>query len=221
MENAGAEDFREAGETEHRGIGTPATRAGIIEKLVKGSFAERRGRLLIPTPHGMELIKVLPETLKSARLTAEWEAALKEVERGKQSPENFLAGITRMVQELVESYRDTETTAQGVLSAPTKEAIGNCPRCGKSVYEGKKGFYCSGYRETPPCSFALWKENPYFKSKRKELTKAVAVALLRDGKVRMKGLYSEKKGILYDAAIVMEDTGDRYVNFKLEFEGKK
>lgn len=221
MENAGAEDFREAGETEHRGIGTPATRAGIIEKLVKGSFAERRGRQLIPTTQGMGLIKVLPETLKSARLTAEWEAALKEVERGKQSPENFLAGITRMVQELVESYRNTETTVQGVLSAPAKEAIGNCPRCGKAVYEGKKSFYCSGYRETPPCGFALWKENPYFKSKRKELTKAVAAALLRDGKVRMKGLYSEKKGILYDAAIVMEDTGDRYVNFKLEFEGKK
>ncbi len=221
MENAGVEDFREAGETEHRGIGTPATRAGIIEKLVKGSFAERRGRQLIPTAQGMELVRVLPDTLKSARLTAEWETALKEVEKGQRSSEEFLEGITRMVQELVESYRDTEATAQGALSAPAKEAIGKCPRCGKPVYEGKKNFYCSGYWETPLCSFALWKENPYFKSKRKELTKAVAAALLKDGKVKMKGLYSEKKGILYDATIVMEDTGDRYVNFKLEFEGKK
>lgn len=221
MENAGAEDFREAGETEHRGIGTPATRAGILEKLVKGSFAERKGRQLFPTTQGMELIRVLPDTLKSARLTAEWETALKEVEKGQRSPEDFLEGITRMVRELAESYRDAGTREAVALSAPAKEAIGKCPRCGKPVYEGKKSFYCSGYKETPPCSFALWKEAPYFKSKRKELTKAVAVALLKDGKVRMKGLYSEKKGILYDAAIVMEDTGGRYVNFKLEFDGKK
>ena len=220
MENAGAEDFREAGETERRGIGTPATRAGIIEKLVKGGFAERRGRQLVPTPQGMELIKVLPDTIKSAKLTAEWEAALKEVEKGKRSPEDFLEGITRMVQELAGLYRDAGTREAAALSAPAKESIGKCPRCGKPVYEGKKSFYCSGYRETPPCSFALWKENPYFKSKRKELTKAVAAALLKDGRVRMTGLYSEKKGILYDATIVMEDTGEKFVNFKLEFPAK-
>ena len=96
-----------------------------------------------------------------------------------------------------------------------------CPRCGKPVYEGKKSFYCSGYRDDPPCSFSLWKENPYFKSKRKELTKQVAAALLKDGRVKMTGLYSEKKGGTYDATIVMEDTGDRYVNFRLEFPPKK
>ena len=221
MENAGAEDFQEAGETERKGIGTPATRAGIIEKLVKGGFAERRGRQLVPTTQGMELIKVLPDTIKSARLTAEWEAALKEVERGKQSPETFLEEINRMVRGMVAQCRDAGVPTAAALSAPEKEAIGKCPRCGKPVYEGKKSFYCSGYRDEPPCGFALWKENPYFKSKRKELTKAVAVSLLKDGRVEMKGLYSEKKGILYDGIIVMEDTGGRYVNFRLEFDGKK
>ncbi len=221
MENAGAGDFREAGETGRKGIGTPATRAGIIEKLVKGGFAERRGRQLTPTAQGMELIRVLPDTIKSAKLTAEWEAALKEVERGKLPPEEFLAGITRMVRDMVGDCRKAGARTTAALSAPAKEAVGKCPRCGKPVYEGKKGFYCSGYRDEPPCGFALWKENPYFKSKRKELTKAVAAALLKDGRVGMKGLYSEKKGILYDGTIVMEDTGGRYVNFRLEFEGKK
>lgn len=226
MENAGTEDVKEAGETERKGIGTPATRAGIIEKLVKGGFAERRGRQLVPTTQGMELIKVLPDTIRSAKLTAEWEAALKEVERGKQSPEEFLGEISQMVREMVAEYRDagiqgTAARSATALSAPAKEIIGKCPRCGKPVYEGKKSFYCSGYRDEPPCGFVLWKENPYFKSKRKELTKTVAASLLTDGRVEMKGLYSEKKGILYDATIVMEDTGGRYVNFKLAFDGKK
>lgn len=221
MENAGEEDFKEAGEAERKGIGTPATRAGIIEKLVKGGFAERRGRQLIPTLQGMELIKVLPDTIKSAKLTAEWEAALKEVERGERAPEKFLEEIAGMVRGMVEDCRKAGAQTASALSAPVKEVIGKCPRCGKPVYEGKKGFYCSGYQDAPPCSFALWKENLYFKSKRKELTKAVAAALLKDGRVKMKGLYSEKKNILYDATIVMEDTSGKYVNFKLEFEGKK
>lgn len=221
MENAGAEDFKEAGETERKGIGTPATRAGIIEKLVKGGFAERRGRQLVPTPQGMELIKVLPDTIKSAKLTAEWETALKEVEHGERAPEKFLEGIAGMVRGMVEDCRKAGVQKVSALSAPVKEVIGKCPRCGKPVYEGKKGFYCSGYQDAPPCGFTLWRENPYFKSKRKELTKAVAAALLKDGRVKMKGLYSEKKNILYDATIVMEDTGGKYVNFKLEFEGKK
>lgn len=221
MENAGAEDFKEAGETERKGIGTPATRAGIIEKLVKGGFAERRGRQLVPTPQGMELVKVLPDTIKSAKLTAEWEAALKEVEHGERAPEKFLEEIAGMVRGMVEDCRKAGVQKASALSAPVKEVIGKCPRCGKPVYEGKKGFYCSGYQDTPSCGFTLWQENPYFKSKRKELTKTVAAVLLKDGRVKMKGLYSEKKNILYDATIVMEDTGGKYVNFKLEFEGKK
>ena len=221
MENAGAEDFAQIEDAERKGLGTPATRAGVIEKLVKGGFAERKKKLLIPTARGMELIKVLPEGIKSAGLTAEWEAALKEVERGERSPEDFMEGIAGMVRGLVESYGDTAAGTGSVLSVSGREAAGKCPRCGKPVYEGKKSFYCSGYKDAIPCGFALWKENPYFKSKRKELTRKIAAALLKDGKVKMTGLYSEKKGILYDATIVMEDTGGKYVNFRLEFDHKK
>lgn len=221
MENAGAEEFAQIEDAERRGLGTPATRAGVIEKLVKGGFVERKKKLLVPTKRGMELIKVLPDSVKSARLTAEWEAALKEVERGERSPEDFMEGITDMVRSLVESYGDAPAGTGNVLSASGRETVGRCPRCGKPVYEGKKSFYCSAYKDAVPCGFALWKENPYFKSKRKELTKKVAAALLKDGKVKMTGLYSEKKGILYDATIVMEDTGGKYVNFRLEFDKKK
>lgn len=220
MENAGAEEFAQIEDAERRGLGTPATRAGVIEKLVKGGFVERKKKLLVPTERGMELIKVLPDSVKSASLTAEWEAALKEVERGECSPEDFMEGITGMVRSLVESYGDAPITGNA-LSASGREAVGKCPRCGKPVYEGRKSFFCSAYKDAVPCGFALWKENPYFKSKRKELTKKVAAALLKNGKVKMTGLYSEKKGIMYDATIVMEDTGGKYVNFRLEFDKKK
>lgn len=221
MEKAGAEEFAQIEDVERKGLGTPATRAGVIEKLVKGGFVERKKKLLVPTQRGMELIGVLPEAVKSAKLTAEWEAALKEVEQGRRTPEDFMEGITRMVCELVGSYKDVAVDTGSALSVSGKEAVGICPRCGRPVYEGKKSFYCSGYKASPPCGFALWKENPYFKSKRKELTKKTAAALLKKGKVKMTGLYSEKKGIFYDATIVMEDTGEKYVNFKLEFDHKK
>ena len=219
MENAGAEEFARIEDVERKGLGTPATRAGIIEKLVKSGFVERKKKLLIPTARGMELIQALPETVKSVQLTAEWETALKEVEHGERSPEDFMDGITQMVRGLVETYKSAP--AGTALSNSQRETIGSCPRCGRPVYEGKKSFYCSGYKDNPSCGFALWKENPYFKSKRKELTKKIAAALLKKGRVKMTGLYSEKKGIFYDATILMEDTGGKYVNFKLEFDHKK
>lgn len=221
MENAGAEDFAGIEDVERKGLGTPATRAGVIEKLVKGGFADRKNKQLVPTERGMELIKALPDSVKSAKLTAEWEAALKEVERGRRSPEDFMDGIARMVSGLVKNYEGVSIGADAALSQSAKEAVGKCPRCGKPVYEGKKSFYCSAYKDNPPCGFTLWKDNKYFQSKRKELTKKVAAALLKTGKVKMSGLFSEKKGILYDATIVMEDTGGKYVNFKLEFDKKK
>lgn len=221
MENAGAEDFAQIGDVERKGLGTPATRAGVIEKLVKGGYAERKNKQLIPTQRGMELIKALPDSVKSAKLTAEWETALKEVEQGKRSPEDFMDGIIEMVSGLVKSYEGVAIGTDAALSQSAKEIVGQCPRCGKPVYEGKKSFYCSGYKDNPPCGFALWKDNKYFQSKRKELTKRVATALLKSGKVRMTGLFSEKKGILYDATIVLDDTGGKYVNFKLEFDQRK
>lgn len=221
MENAGAEDFAEIDDLERKGLGTPATRAGVIEKLVKGSFIERKGKQLIPTDKGTELIKVLPDSVKSAKLTAEWEAALKQVEHGALSPDDFMSGIVKMTADLVKSYKGVNVGADTALSNSGRETIGKCPRCGRDVVEGKKSFYCEGYRANPPCGFVLWKENKYFQSKRKELTKKIAASLLKTGRVKMTGLFSEKKGILYDATIVLDDTGGKYVNFKLEFDQKK
>lgn len=221
MENAGAEDFAEIEDLERKGLGTPATRAGVIEKLVKGGFMERKDKQLIPTAKGMELIKVMPDMIKSAKLTAEWETALKQVEHEECSPADFMGGIIALTADLVRTYDGVSVGTGSALSSTGKAVIGKCPRCGKDVLEGKKSFYCAGYNGNPPCGFVLWKQNKYFESKRKELTKKVAAALLKDGRVHMTGLFSEKKGILYDAFILLDDTGGQYVNFKLEFDQKK
>lgn len=221
MQNAGTKEFAQIEDVERMGLGTPATRAGVIEKLIKGEFVERKNKFLLPTKRGMELIKVLPDTIKSVKLTTGWEAALKEIECGKRMPKDFLDEIIDMVCELTKSYENVNIGTKSPLSSSDKEVIGICPRCGKEVYEGKKSFYCSGYKGTPSCGFALWKDNLYFKSKRKELTKKIVATLLKNGKIQMTGLYSEKKDILYDATIVMVDTGEKYVNFKLEFDQKK
>jgi len=141
------------------------------------------------------------------------------VERGELSPEDFMAGISAMLTELIKGYQGV-TVASAALSASGRTVIGICPRCGKNVVEGKKSFFCEGWNATPPCGFALWKNDRFFTGKRKELTRKVAAALLKNGRVTMTGLFSEKKGILYDATVVMEDTGEKFVRFKLEFGPK-
>ena len=141
------------------------------------------------------------------------------VERGELSPEDFMAGISAMLTELIKGYQGV-TVASAALSASRRTVIGICPRCGKNVVEGKKSFFCEGWNATPPCGFALWKNDRFFTGKRKELTRKVAAALLKNGRVTMTGLFSEKKGVLYDATVLMEDTGEKFVRFKLEFGPK-
>ena len=217
MEHASAEDFAKLEDVERKGLGTPATRAGVIEKLVRSGFVERKKKQLLPTEKGTELVRVMPDALKSARLTAEWEERLGAVERGELSPDDFMAGISAMLTELVKGYQGV-TVASAALSASGRTVIGICPRCGKNVVEGKKSFFCEGWNATPACGFALWKNDRFFTGKRKELTRKVAAALLKNGRVPMTGLFSEKKGVLYDATVVMEDTGEKFVRFKLEFD---
>lgn len=217
MERAGAEDFAELEDVERKGLGTPATRAGIIEKLVRIGFVERNKKQLIPTESGLALSQAMPDQLKSARLTAEWEERLGAVERGELAPEEFLNGITKMLTELIEKYRTTNVSSP-VLSQSKRAVTGVCPRCGKNVVEGKKSFFCESYYDASPCGFALWKNDLFFTGKRKELTRSVAAALLEKGRVHMTGLYSEKKGVSYDATVVLDDTGGKYVRFKLEFD---
>ena len=218
MENAGAEDMPE--DAERKGLGTPATRAATLEKLVSAGFVERKKKQLIPTKKGRNLIAVLPDNIKSPILTAEWESMLKQVEHGELSATSFMDQIADMSRTLVkehtapeERFADLFPSSKGTVH----EAVGVCPRCGAPVYEGKKGFFCDN-RE---CSFALWKDNRFFSSKKKSITKSVAAALLKEGRISMSGLYSEKTGKTYDAEVILDDTGGKYVNFKLEFPVKK
>lgn len=210
MEHAGTEDMPD--DVERKGLGTPATRASIIEKLVSSGFVERKGKNLIPTRNGINLVTVLPEVLTSPQLTADWENKLSLVAKGKLSPETFMEGIESMAKELIARYSHISEDKQK-LFAPQKESVGICPRCGQPVFEGKKNFYC-GDRG---CGFVLWKNDRFWTSRRKELTKKMAANLLSKGKTKVKGLYSEKKDTTYDAVIVMEDTGGKYINFKTEF----
>ena len=217
MENAGAEETPD--DAERKGLGTPATRAGIIEKLVKTGQIERKkgkkGCVLLPTQKGVSLITVLPEELQSPLLTAEWEQKLKQIEKGELEPTLFLQEITEMVRGLVQSCHPVPESS--VLFAEETKSIGVCPRCGSMVVERSKGFLCSNRT----CRFALWRQNPFFAAKKKELTAAIASALLKEGRAFVKGLYSPKTGKTYDAAIVLNDSGGQFVNFKLEFPQKR
>lgn len=218
METAGAEDMPE--DAERKGLGTPATRAATLEKLVSAGFVQRKKKQLIPTEKGRNLIAVLPDNIKSPILTAEWESMLKQVEHGELSATSFMDQIADMSRTLVKEHTAPEERFADLFPSSREtahEAVGVCPRCGAPVYEGKKGFFCDN-RE---CSFALWKDNRFFSSKKKSITKSVAAALLKEGRISMSGLYSEKTGKTYDAEVIMDDTGGKYVNFKLEFPVKK
>ena len=214
MENAGKEDIPE--DVERRGLGTPATRAAVLEKLVAAGFVERKGKSLIPTKAGINLVTVLPDTLTFPMLTAEWEQKLTAIARGEGDPAAFMAGISEMTRELVKTYSHISEEGHK-LFAPERETVGLCPRCGKPVYEGKKNFYCSDRS----CRFVLWKDDRFWTSRKKELTRKMAADLLKKGRISVRGMWSEKKGAAYDAVVVLDDTGEKYVRFKLEFPKRK
>ncbi|MGL4790390.1 MAG: DNA topoisomerase 3 [Anaerotignaceae bacterium] len=200
---------------QRKGIGTPATRASILEKLIKSGFIERKGdkktKYLIPTDKGSALITILPESIQSPLTTAQWEEKLKAIELGELSAKEFLRDIVNMLQSLVSTY---EVVKGSENLFPTKnKVIGKCPRCNSNVGENKKGFCC----ENRDCGFALWKENKFFTTKKKILTEKIAKELLSTGKTKLIGCYSEKTGKTYNATVFLDDKGDKYVNFKMEF----
>lgn len=211
METAGNAEFDD--DTEKKGLGTPATRAGIIEKLVNGGFVERKGKSLVPTKDGNNLVCVLPEQITSPSMTAEWENTLMQIERGNADADKFLSGIVGMTSELVKAYPFL-SEAEANRFDTGRESIGNCPRCGSPVYVGKGNYYCSNKE----CSFCIWEDNKFFTSKKKKLTKKIAAELLDKGWCRVTGLYTPKRPQLYDAVIRLDDTGGKYVSFKMEFE---
>jgi len=208
MENAGAEDT--ADDAERKGLGTPATRAAVIEKLVNGGFVTRKGRQLIPTADGENLIKLLPDTLKSPALTAEWENALTQIAKGQAQPDNFMRGIEEMARVLITDNTEPDEALKSYFNQ--RESIGVCPRCGGNVLESKKNFHC----ENRDCQFVMWKSDRFFTSRKKELTKQVAAELLKNGKAAVKGMYSEKKDKTFDTVILLADTGGKYVNYRFE-----
>jgi DNA topoisomerase-3 len=229
MENAGQRDAGlNIGSAEDDGcgrfgLGTPATRAATIEKLIKSGVVERQKKNLIPTQKGINLIAVLPDSVKSPLLTANWEQKLRLVERGELSEDTFMDGITDMTRKLVadhaapiEEYKDLFAAASDNRCVTKRDTpqIGVCPRCGSGVAERQKGFFCSNRN----CSFALWKDNRFFEAKKKKLTKTVAAALLNEGRVFFSDLYSERMGKTYAASVVLEDI-DGKVKFKVIFDG--
>ena len=218
METAGNDDAPD--DAERRGLGTPATRTAIIEKLIKSGFVIRKGKQLLPTDKGVALISILPDTLTSAQLTAQWEHKLKQIERGELSASDFMDSIAAFITSIV--AENTAPMPEYISLFPesnkqTAEALGLCPRCGSPVREGAKGFFC----DSRTCGFKIWRDSRFWTAKKKPLTAAIVAALLKDGRAPVKGLYSEKAGKKYDATIILDDSGDKFVNFKMEFGDKK
>ena len=212
METASADSMPEG--VERQGIGTPATRAATIEKLVQKGFLERRGnkktKVLIPTDKGKALITVMPEQIQSADMTADWEAKLLQIERGEMEPSEFMTEINTMITELV---KNTEMK-KGANALMKSKIIGVCPNCGANVVEREKGWFC----ENRECRFVLWKDNAFFKRLGKHLDAHVADKLLRDGRVRLKDCKSAK-GKTYNATVLLSCEADGRSKFSLEFEG--
>ena len=218
MERAGAEETPD--EAERKGLGTPATRAGIIEKLVRIGFLERKGdkktKYLIPTHKGITLITVMPEVIQSPGMTAEWEQKLIEVEKKNYDAEEFMSEIKDMLTELIQTYEIVKDAE--ILMHPVYDPVGKCPACGSEVVEKQKGFFCSN-RE---CKFALWKDNRFMDSLGKKMTKQIAESLLRDGRASLKKCRSAKTGKNYDTTLVLSTTENGQAEFSLNFEsGKK
>ena len=214
MERAGNEETDP--DAERRGLGTPATRAAIIEKLVNGGFVERKGKQLIPTKNGGSLVDVLPDALTSPKLTAEWENSLTQIAKGAADPEGFMQDIEAMARELVKNYPSANDTDRARFKEE-KPVIGKCPRCGGDVYEGGKNYYCSN----KDCSFSMWKNDRFFEERKVAFSAKIAAALLKSGKSNVKKLYSPKTGKTYDGIIVLADTGGKYVNYRVELPKKK
>ena len=214
MESAGAEEMPE--DVERRGIGTPATRAAIIEKLVQKGFVERKGdkkaKALVPTDKGRALAAVVPEQIQSPSMTAEWEEKLLGIEKGGYAPDDFMREIAGMVTDLVKNYE----TVKGVqMDMPGKGmVIGSCPHCGADVAERDKGWFCAN-RE---CRFVLWKDNAYFKKIGKHLTAGMAEKLVKEGRIKLKDCKSQRTGRTYNADVLLTTEEDGRAKFQMEFD---
>ena len=212
MEHAGAKEA--PSDAERRGLGTPATRAATIEKLVNGGFAERVKGKLVPTDVGKSLVTVLPDALRSPLLTAEWESRLKQIERGELDADAFIADIEHMVSGLVSDY--VPVAEASVLFPTGRAVVGQCPRCGGVVSEAKNGYFC----ESLDCKFGLWRDNKFLAAKRISLTRALAAELLSKGRAHLDEIYSQRTDKYYPGDLILHDNGER-ATYYLSFRGGK
>ena len=219
MERAGAEDMGD--EVERKGLGTPATRADIIEKLVKDGFVKREKKQMIPTEDGMKLITILPDVVKSPKLTADWENELTLVSKGEVAAEQFMSGIEAMVTDLVKTYHSVSDEQKAMFGTGKgeQEVLGKCPKCGADVVKGKFGAYCTG-----KCGMNVGKALGV------TLSDTQVKSLLQGKKILVKGLKGKKGS--YDAYLIPESIeefsytkdgkeikGFQY-KFKMEFSQK-
>jgi DNA topoisomerase-3 len=224
MENATADDMPENFQSERNGIGTPATRAEIIETLLKREYVIRKEKQILPTEKGIGVIKILPDSdsIKSPMLTAQWENDLKRVEGGELSAKDFMSAINGYIHKAVAENKVVPDDKKSLFasSAPSGngEVLGKCSRCGNDVSETPKAFSCVNR----DCKFCLWKDSKFFTAKKKKLTKSIVIALLTEGRIFMQGLHSEKTGKPYNATIILtDDKPDSYPSYSMEFEQKK
>lgn len=231
MESAGAEDIPE--DAERKGLGTPATRAGTIEKLVQKGFMERKGdkktRYLVSTDKGNSLITVMPEQIQSASMTADWEQKLLRMEHGDYEARDFMREITDMISGLVQNYEAVKGADKVNLFGEQREGglgrtlmsdhkrVGACPCCQADVLEEQKGWFCSNKE----CHFVLWKDNAFFKSIGKHLSSGMVEKLLSDGRIRLKDCKSQKSGKNYNATLLLFTEENGRANFHLEFENSR
>lgn len=217
MENAGqfVEDEELKEQLKEKGLGTPATRAGIIEKLIHEEYIKRSGKTLIPTQKGIDLVKIAPKELVSPELTGEWEQKLNKIAKGQLNNNEFLNEIKSLTKFIVNVKKDNDVSFESSEKATEKEVIGICPRCGKNIYENDKSYYCEGFKNEPKCSFSIWKADKYFG----KVNKTQAKKMLKGEAALFKKLKS-KKGEEYEAFVKIEDTG-KYINLKIDSYNNK
>jgi len=223
MENAGVEGVEE--DIERKGLGTPATRASIIENLIKSELLKRDKKNLLPTEKGINLIKVLPDKVKSPLLTANWENSLRRMERKEVTVTDFMKSINDFVSDVINTYSNITTENANLFGSSdgakgNGEVIGLCPRCSGNVVESPKAFSCEHTRNKT-CGFTLWKDNKWFASQGKKITKGIATQLVSKGQIYIPDLKSQKSGKTYGATVILDDNKDGYANFKLEFGNKR
>ncbi|WP_283690424.1 DNA topoisomerase 3 [Clostridium perfringens] len=197
-----------------KGIGTSATRADILENLIKVGYVKREKKNLIPTELGIKLINAVPHEIKSIELTANWENELKEIELGHLKEDTFIKEISEFVKKIIEYENKNLISIE--VKKEEKEVIGICPKCGKNIYESKRNFYCEGFKDNPKCNFSLWKEDKFFTSRGKKITKSIAKNLISNGQAKVKFKKKDKSGE-YEAIVKIKENGS-YINFELEYK---